>query len=60
MKTRLTIVLLTLLFIQCCLAGQVRTMSVTGRVIDYQARPVEGATVICYELRYELGSQQHR
>jgi len=31
------------------LAEEVQTITVTGRVVDYQARPVAGATVVCYE-----------
>jgi len=58
-KAGLSIILLSLLLGLCCLAEEVQTITVTGRVVDYQARPVAGAAVVCYErkgspLSYEL------
>ena len=57
MKTEFAILLVSILSAPC-LAEQVRTRTVTGRVIDYQARPVGGAMVVCYsssigERKYE-------
>jgi len=43
------VLLVSVLSTPCC-AGQVQTRTVAGRVIDYQARPVEGALVVCYGL----------
>ena len=37
------------------IAKEVKKIVCTGRVIDYNARPVTGATVVCYELHFEQG-----
>ncbi|UCD27728.1 MAG: carboxypeptidase regulatory-like domain-containing protein, partial [Planctomycetota bacterium] len=52
MKAGFTILLVSVLS-ALCFAEQVRTRTVAGRVIDYQARPVEDALVVCYEIHYE-------
>jgi len=49
MKAGLSIILLSLLPGLYCLAGKTNTIRMAGRVIDYQARPVGGATVVCYK-----------
>ena len=33
-----------------CFAEEVQTRTINGRVVDYQARPVQGAMVVCYGL----------
>ncbi len=37
------------------IADEVKKITCTGRVIDYNARPVTDAEVVCYQLRYKLG-----
>ena len=54
MKTKFAILLVSILSAPC-FAEQIRTRTVAGRVIDYQARPVEGAIVVCYEICFEQG-----
>jgi len=56
MKVGFVFLLVSVLPVQC-FAEQVQTRTVSGRVVDYQARPVEGAMVVCYEL--EPGLDQH-
>jgi len=41
------------------LGQQTKTLTFTGRVIDYNARPVEGATVVCYKSDYELNQRSY-
>ncbi len=42
------------LFLTAAAIGQpTKPFTLTGRVIDYNARPVEGATVVCYDVIYE-------
>ena len=36
------------------IAEEVNRITYTGRVIDYNARPVAGATVVCYELQHKF------
>lgn len=50
MKAKLWIVFLSLLPSLCCPGQKLRNLTITGHVIDYQARSVEGAMVVCYEL----------
>ncbi len=54
MKGKSSVVCLCLLLCLFCPAEEVRAITVTGRVIDYQARPVEGATVACYKSAYDV------
>jgi len=43
-------VLIHCLFLTTATIGQpTKTFTITGRVIDYMARPVEGAEVVVYE-----------
>ena len=42
-------------FVTLSTAQEVKKITYTGRVIDYKARPVEGATVVCYGLQNKLG-----
>ena len=42
-------------FVTLSTAQEVKKIIYTGRVIDYNARPVEGATVVCYGLQHKLG-----
>ncbi len=53
----ITILPLLLLFdiINTSIAEEVRKITYTGRVIDYKARPVADAEVVCYQLQYKLG-----
>lgn len=57
MKARLSIILLSLLSGLSCFAGQEQAVTVAGRVVDYKADPVEGASVACYcfELKLHAG-----
>ena len=49
-------VLIWCLFLTVAALGQqTKTLTFTGRVIDHNARPVEGATVVCYGLQHKLG-----
>jgi protocatechuate 3,4-dioxygenase beta subunit len=59
MKTRLSIVVLTLLASLCYPAEEVQTVTVTGCVADYQGRPVAEATVVCYDLTAKLGQRNY-
>jgi protocatechuate 3,4-dioxygenase beta subunit len=59
MKTRLSIVVLTLLASLCYPAEEVQTVTVTGCVVDYQGRPVAEATVVCYDLTAKLGQRSY-
>ncbi len=56
MKAKFAIILVSVLS-YTCFAEHVRTRIVAGRVIDYRARPVEGAFVVCYDL--EPGIDQY-
>lgn len=40
-------------------AEEVKKKNFTGRVINYNARPVEGATVVCYKSVYELNQRSY-
>ena len=40
-------------------AEEVKRIIYTGKVIDYNARPVEGATVVCYKSDYELNQRSY-
>jgi len=40
-------------------AEEVKKIIYTGKVIDYNARPVEGATVVCYKSDYELNQRSY-
>ncbi len=59
-ELRLAVILLTLSSL-CCFAESIQTitLALTGRVIDYQARPVEGATVVCYKCDNEQGYRRY-
>lgn len=49
-------VLIWCLFLTVAALGQqTKTLTFTGRVIDYNARPVAGAMVVCYGLQHKLG-----
>ena len=53
-------VLIWCLFLTVAALGQqTKTLTFTGRVIDYNARPVEGATVVCYKSDYELNQRSY-
>ncbi len=53
-------VLIWCLFLTVAAPGQqTKTLTFTGRVIDYNARPVEGATVVCYKSDYELNQRSY-
>ena len=58
MKVKMSILLLDLLPALCCPAGQEQMMIWSGRMIDYQARPVAGAEVICYGTGNLLSSKE--
>jgi len=46
-------VLIWCLFLTVAAPGQqTKTLTFTGRVIDYNARPVKGATVVCYKFSH--------
>jgi len=59
MKSGISIILLGLLPALCWPAGHVQMVTFSGRVIDYQARPVEGAEVICYGTGNLLSSREY-
>ena len=40
-------------------AEEVKKKNFTGRVINYNARPVEGATVVCYKSVYEVNQRSY-
>jgi len=42
------LIILSLLLVVPCYAGQEQTVTVAGRVVDYQAQPVAKASVACY------------
>jgi len=57
----MTILCLVLLIgiINNSIAEEAKKITYTGRVIDYNARPVEGATVVCYKSDYELNQRSY-
>jgi protocatechuate 3,4-dioxygenase beta subunit len=59
MKAGISIILLGLLPALCWPAGHVQMVTFSGRVIDYQARPVSGAEVICYGTGNLLSSREY-
>ena len=59
MKVGMSIILLGLLPALCCPAGHVQMVTFSGRVIDYHARPVDGADVICYGTGNLLSSREY-
>jgi len=59
MKVGMSILLLGLLPALCYPAGHVQMIRLSGRVIDYQARPVEGAEVIFYGSGNLLSSREY-
>lgn len=60
-KNRLAILCVVLLvsFVSRSTAQEVKKITYTGRIIDYNARPVEGATVVCYKSDYELNQRSY-
>jgi len=60
-RNKLAILCLGLLvsFVTFSTAQEVKKRTLTGRVIDYKARPVEGATVVCYMSDYELNQRSY-
>jgi len=48
MKKQLFVLIAVIIFNQICSAGQLRTYSRTGKVIDYRGEPVPGAEVVYY------------
>lgn len=54
-------VLIWCLFLTVAAPGQqTKTLTFTGRVIDYNARPVAGATVVCYDENYENHQRSYK
>ena len=55
MKSFNICLVLSLIIINISFAEETKKITCIGRVIDYNARPVADAEVVCYQLQYKLG-----